>query len=65
MLKVNDEKVPWQEGMTVTDLLNGLEDAHPYAVVRVNDKYVSKPHFNDYEIPDNAEIYLIPMIVGG
>jgi len=65
MLEVNDEKVPWREGMTVTDLLNGLEDAHPYAVVRVNDKYVSKPHFDDYEIPDNAEIYLIPMVVGG
>ena len=65
MLEVNDEKVPWREGMTVTDLLNGLEDAHPYAVVRINDKYVSKPHFDDYEIPDNAEIYLIPMVVGG
>lgn len=51
--------------MTVSDLLNGLEDAHPYAVVRVNDKYVSKPHFDDVEIPDNAEIYLIPMVVGG
>ena len=65
MIKVNDEELPWREGMTVTDLLNGLEDAHSYAVVRVNDKYVSKPNFDDYEIPDNAEIYLIPMVVGG
>ena len=65
MLKMNDEEIPWQEGMTVTDLLNGLEDAHPYAVVRVNGKYVSKPHFDDYQIPDKAEIYLIPMVVGG
>ena len=65
MITVNDEKIAWKKGMTVTDLLNGLEDAHPYAVVRVNDKYVSKPHFDDFEIPDNAEIYLIPMVVGG
>ena len=65
MIILNGEELPWQEGMTVTDLLNGLEDAAPYAVVRVNDKYVSKPHFDDYEIPDNAEIYLIPMVVGG
>lgn len=65
MITVNDEKVPWWDGMTVTDLLNGLEDAAPYAVVRVNDKYVSKPNFDVHEIPDNAEIYLIPMVVGG
>ena len=65
MITLNEEEYSWEEGMTVTDLLNGLEDAHPYAVVRVNDKYVSKPNFDDYEIPDNAEIYLIPMVVGG
>ena len=64
MITVNDEKVAWQKNMTVTDLLNGLEDAHPYAVVRVNDKYVSKPHFDDVEIPDNAEIYLEGMLQG-
>ena len=65
MICLNEEKIPWREGMTITDLLNGLNDAHHCAVVRVNDKYVSKPHFDDYKIPDLAEIYLIPMVVGG
>ena len=65
MIILNGEELSWREGMTVTDLLNGLEDAHSYAVVRVNDKYVSKPNFDDYEIPDNVEIYLIAMVVGG
>ncbi len=51
--------------MTVADLLSGLHDPHDYAVVRVNGKYVSKPHFEEYRIPDQAEIYLIPMVVGG
>ena len=65
MLKVNDQETPWQEGMTVRDLLNGLEGDHDYAVIRVNGKYVSKPYFDEYRIPDNADIYLIPMVVGG
>lgn len=65
MLKVNDEEIPWREGMTVADLLKGLPGKHDYAVIRVNGKYVSKPHFDDYQIPDGSEIYLIPMIVGG
>jgi thiamine biosynthesis protein ThiS len=65
MIFVNDEKVSWQEGMTVRDLLDGLEDDHDYAVVRVNGKYVSKPHFDEHQIPDMADIYLIPMVAGG
>ena len=65
MIILNGEERPWQEGMTVIDLLNGLQGDHDYAVVRVNGKYVSKPHFDEFEIPDNAEIYLIPMVVGG
>lgn len=65
MISVNDEKILWRDGMTVTDLLNRLDGTHDYAVVRVNGKYVSKPHFDDYQIPDGAEIYLIPMVVGG
>ena len=51
--------------MTVTELLKGLSGRHDYAVIRVNDKYVSKPHFDEFLIPDGADIYLIPMIVGG
>jgi len=65
MIILNGEERPWQEGMTVIDLLKGLDDDHDYAVIRVNGKYVSKPNFDAYEIPDNAEIYLIPMVVGG
>ena len=65
MITVNDEKISWQDGMTVRNLLDGLETDHDYAVIRVNGKYVSKPHFDEFLIPDNAEIYLIPMVVGG
>ena len=65
MITLNDEKIPWKEGMTVTDLLSGIDDPRPYAVIRVNGKYVSRPHFDDYRIPDGAEIYLIPMVAGG
>lgn len=65
MIAVNDKKIPWREGMTVTELLDGIADPHPYAVVRVNGRYVSRPHFDDTLVPDGAEIYLIPMIAGG
>lgn len=55
----------WYDGMTVTDLLASVPDGDQYAVIRVNGRYVSRPEFKTYTIPDNAEIRLIPMIAGG
>jgi sulfur carrier protein ThiS len=46
-------------------LLNEIADNHPYAVIKLNGRYVSRPSFDTHVIPDNAEIYLIPMIAGG
>ena len=65
MISLNNEALPWHEGMTVADLLKGIQDAHSYAVVRVNDHYVSKPNFDTYKIADHAVIYLVPLIAGG
>jgi sulfur carrier protein ThiS len=62
---LDDEEHPWREGMTVTDLLEGIKNSQRYAVVKVNNTYVSKPHFDTFVIPDEAIIFLIPMIAGG
>jgi len=65
VIKVADKTVAWRKGMTVTDLLKAIDDDHPYAVVRINDRYVSRPSFDCTTVPDNAEVFLIPMIAGG
>ena len=65
MIQVAGKKIAWREGITVSDLLDELKDPHPYAVVRINDHYVIRPNFENTFIPDDAEVYLIPMIAGG
>ena len=65
MIHVSDKTVTWYEGMTISDLLEELDDPHPYAVVRINQTYVSRPNFDKTAIPDNSEVFLIPMIAGG
>ena len=65
MITLDGEQRPWQNNMTVSRLLQEIADAHQYAVIKVNGRYVSRPNFDTYIIPDNAEIYLIPMIAGG
>ena len=65
MIQVAGKQIDWREGMTVSDLLKALKDPHPYAVVRINEQYVTQPNFEHTLVPDNADVFLIPMIAGG
>jgi thiamine biosynthesis protein ThiS len=65
MIRVSGKQLPWHEGMTVSELLQALKDPHPYAVVRINEQYVTRPNFAKTIVPDNAQVFLIPMIAGG
>jgi len=65
MIQVAGRQLPWHEGMTVSDLLEALKDPHPYAVVRINEQYITQPNFAKTFVPDNAHVFLIPMIAGG
>jgi thiamine biosynthesis protein ThiS len=65
MIQVAGKQFPWHEGMTVSDLLNALKDSHPYAVVRINEQYITRPNFTKTKVPDNAQVFLIPMVAGG
>ena len=65
MITVNGKQAPWHQGLTISDMLDSLNDPYPYAVVRINGKHVSRPDFEDYQIPDESEVYLMPMIAGG
>ena len=65
MITVGEEKIAWQEGMTVAQVMETVADGHKYAVVKLNGKPVSRPHFKITPVPDHANIILIPMIAGG
>jgi thiamine biosynthesis protein ThiS len=65
MIQVNSRDVIWHEGMTIANLLESLDDPYPYAAVRINDRLVTKPDFNRYQVPDGSEVFLMPLISGG
>lgn len=65
MIKIGDREIMWREGLTVTDVLKKLGDPYHYSVAKVNGRLVSFPNFGNSFIPDDAEIFLIPLISGG
>jgi sulfur carrier protein ThiS len=66
MIKVDGKERPWRLGMTIAELLRELPGpAYAYAVIRLNQEIIAEPFFAQTQIPDKAEIFLIPMVVGG
>jgi thiamine biosynthesis protein ThiS len=65
MVSLGDRDIPWQAGLTVATLLAELQDGHRYAVVKLNGKLVSRPHFASTPVPDGSRVTPIPMIAGG
>jgi len=65
MVTVDEQARDWQEGLTVASLLAQLDDGHMYAVVKLDGKLVSRPHFKTTPVPDGARVTLVPMIAGG
>ena len=65
MISFDDTQIPWQEGLTMAGLLEKVADGHKYAVVKMNDRLVSRPYFETTLVPDGARVTPIPMIAGG
>lgn len=66
MITMDGKQYAWHPDMDVAQLLLAhVEKPEQYAVIRLNDKLVSRPVFKETQVPDNAEVVLIPMIAGG
>ena len=65
MVRIGNREFAWREGVTVADLLKELGDPYPYAVVRIGDRLISSPDFNKATVPNDSEVFLIPLIAGG
>lgn len=65
MITVDDKEMAWEQGMSVRDLLNQIEYTEYCAAVRLNGKLVSSPFFDGTKVPDQAVIFLLPLIAGG
>lgn len=65
MIRVDDKSVPWQKGMTVTGLIEAMGETYEYPAVRVNNKIISRPQFDQTLVPDGARVFLIPLVAGG
>lgn len=65
MVRIGNREFAWREGMTVAELLKELGDPYPYGVARIGNRLISRPDFDKATVPNDSEVFLIPLIAGG
>lgn len=61
----NRDEIPWEPGLTVTELLRRFRYTFPAIVVTINGDVISEEEFSTRPIPDGADVRVIHLIAGG
>ena len=65
MLRVNNEPLDYDEGMTVADVLRKRNYIFRMLAVWVNGEFVPRGTYDRTPVPDGAEVEVLHMIAGG
>ncbi len=65
MIRVNQEEMEWEAGMTIQDVLDRRKFSFPLILVKVNGELVRREAFASYQIEDQADVRVIHLISGG
>lgn len=61
----NRDEIPWESGLTVTELLRRFRYTFPAIVVTINGEVIPEEEFSTRQIPDGADVRVIHLIAGG
>lgn len=65
MITVNNRPVVWEEGMTVTRLLEKMNYTFRLLVVKINGRLVKRKDYDRTEIPSSADVKVLHLVAGG
>jgi thiamine biosynthesis protein ThiS len=66
MICVNDKfEIEWEEGMTVTRLLERLKFSFPLIIVSIDGVLVPKDEYATRQVPNGAQVKVLHMTAGG
>ena len=66
MILVNNrDEVEWEEGLTVSTLLERFRYTFPHIIVKVDGEVVPREEYPTRTIPDDADVWVIHLIAGG
>jgi len=66
MIRVNNrDEIEWEEGLTVSALLERMRYTFPHIIVTIDGEVVDRQDYDTRAIPDGANVRVIHLIAGG
>lgn len=66
MILVNNrDEMAWEEGLTVSDLLERFHYTFVHIIVKIDGEVVPREEYPTRTIPDGADVWVIHLIAGG
>jgi thiamine biosynthesis protein ThiS len=65
VIRVNENEVPWRDGMTVQDCLDAMGYDFVHITVTVDDVFVESIRYRTTRVPDGADVRAIHLYHGG
>ena len=66
MILVNNrDEIEWEEGLTVSALLERLRYTFTHIIVKIDGQVVLRDDYPTRLIPDGADVWVIHLIAGG
>ena len=64
-IKLNNRPFPWEEGLTIDDIIKKNNFTFKMLVVKVNGELIKKDKYNDTSVPEGADVKILHLISGG
>ncbi len=66
MIRVNNrDEIAWEEGLTVSALLERFRYTFPHIIVKIDRRVVPPVEYPTRAIPDGADVQAVHLIAGG
>jgi thiamine biosynthesis protein ThiS len=66
VIRVNNrDDVAWEEGLTVSALLERFRYTFPHIIVKIGQEMVPLEEYPTRTVPDGADVWVIHLIAGG
>jgi len=64
-ITVNSTEIAWEDNMNINRILQVMKYTFKMIIVKVNGELVKKDAYDDYIVPENADVKVIHLISGG
>jgi sulfur carrier protein len=66
VIRVNNrDEIAWEEGLTISALLERLRYTFPMIVVKIDGEVIPGEEYPTRTIPDEADVQVIHLVAGG